>query len=316
LKKTIVILVFLFSGSFVLALCPSADISGDCRVDYEDFAMMSDQWLISYDCNDLTVMASQWLTEGLSDPNGMVWVYINDPGVDDTGDGIPDYEPFNGYMSKYETTNAQYCQFLNAALASGDIDVGGDDIVYGANGSNSGGDFVDEIYFNTYAPTTFNQHSQITYSDGVFSVRSRDGYDMSTHPVVEVSWYGATAFCNYYGYRLPTEWEWQAVADYDGTFTYGCGTTINQSKANYGLDNPLSLSGWPYTNPVDHYLPYGYGMNDMADNVWEWTDSVYGNYRILRGGSWLNHDYFSAVSFWINDFPEGTLNYIGFRVCR
>ena len=42
-----------------------------------------------------------------------------------------------------------------------------------------------------------------------------------------VTWYGATAICNYYGYRLPTELEWQAVADYEGEFNYGCGIDID-----------------------------------------------------------------------------------------
>ncbi|MCK5269595.1 MAG: SUMF1/EgtB/PvdO family nonheme iron enzyme, partial [Sedimentisphaerales bacterium] len=141
------------------------------------------------------------------------WVFIDDD------PGVSGHEGFNGDMSKYETTNAQYCEFLNAALDSGDVVVDGD-LVKGAVGSNPGADFVGEIYFDTYAA---DLDSQITYSGGAFSVRSRDGYDMSNHPVVEVSWYGATAFCNYYGYRLPTEWEWQAVADYDGSYTYGCG---------------------------------------------------------------------------------------------
>ena len=275
----------------VSGACPSMDVTGDCRVDLEDFA----------------VFASQWLDEGEPLPvlNGMTWVSISDPGVSG-------HENFNGEMGKYETTNAQYCQFLNAALASGDITVGGDNIVYGANGSNSGADFVGEIYFETYAASSY---SQITYSGGAFSVRSRDGYDMSNHPVVLVSWYGATAFCNYYGYRLPTEWEWQAVADYNGSFTYGCGTTIDHSKANYDYANPLGLSS-PYTSPVNHYPSYGYGMNDMAGNVWEWTSSLWDPasiYRVIRGGCWANYGSSCTVSNRIYSSPDII---IGFRVCR
>ncbi|MCP4343417.1 MAG: formylglycine-generating enzyme family protein, partial [Desulfobulbaceae bacterium] len=166
-----------------------------------------------------------------------------------------------GEISKYETTNAQYCQFLNEALASGDITVT-NDIVYGANGINSGADFVGENYFDTYAA---DSDSQITFDGNTFSVRirqdtSNNDIDMSNHPVVEVSWYGATAFCNYYGYRLPTEWEWQAVADYDGSYTYGCGATIDSTKANYYSNNPLNLASYPYTSPVDHYPSCGYGV--------------------------------------------------------
>ena len=234
-------------------------------------------------------------SEGSTHVNGMTWVSINDPGI--TG-----HEGFTGEMSKYETTNAQYCQFLNAALASGDLTVGADNIVYGADNANSGADFVGKVYFKT---ATVSSYSQIAYSGGSFSVVTRDGYDMGNHPVVMVSWYGATAFCNYYGLRLPTQWEWQAVADYDGTYTYGCGTTINQSKANCydtgrqsGQANPLNLTSEPYTSPVDFYPSYGYGMNDMAGNVYEWTSTVSDfrgkSYRILCGGSW---DFRGGCSF-------------------
>ena len=294
---SISLIVFVFSGGATIAACPSMDVTGDCRVDFEDFV----------------VFASQWLDESHPDPCGMEWVYIDDP-------GIPDHEGFTGYMSKYETTNAQYCQFLNAALASEDVTVGSDNIVYGANGSNSGADFVGEIYFDTY-PVDF--YSQITYSDGVFSIRSRDGYDMSNHPVLTVSWYGATAFCNYYGYRLPTEWEWQAVADYDYTYTYGCGTMIDQSKANYysydddHYANPLGLTLWPYTSPVNYYLSYGYGMNDMAGNVWEWTSSIYsGSYHIVRGGSWFSFEEDCGISYQSFYPTSETPSTVGFRVCR
>lgn len=297
--------LYLINSSTSLAACPSADLSGDCRVDLEDFV----------------IMASQWLDELHPDLNGMVWIYIDDSGAgmkDENGNFIS-HGGFAGYMSKYETTNAQYCEFLNTALASGDITVGADNIAYGASGSNSGADFVDEIYFGTYPAYSY---SQITYSDGTFSVRSRDGYDMSDHPVIEVSWYGATAFCNYYGFRLPTEWEWQAVADFDGSFIYGCGTTIDQSNANYwddGYSNPLGLSSYPYTSPVDYYSSYGYGMNDMAGNVWEWTSSLWDpvySYCVLRGGGWYDYGYDCTVSYRNSYYPNHLLAALGFRVCR
>ena len=206
-------------------------------------------------------------------PDGMVWVYIDA----NLSSG------YDGYMSKYETTNGQYCQYLNSALADGLITVY-NDVVYAADDTSHS-----ESYFGIYAAGLY---SQITYSGGVFSVRTRDGYDMSDHPVVEVSWYGATVFADYYGsYKLPTEWQWQAVADYDGSYTYGCGTTIDHSKANYGSYNPLGLIDELYTTPVGYYPSYGYGLNDMAGNVWEWTDSCFYNqceqdYRVLRGGYW------------------------------
>jgi formylglycine-generating enzyme required for sulfatase activity len=133
------------------------------------------------------------------------------------------------------------------------------------------------------------------------------------------------AFADYYGWRLPTEWEWQAVADYDGSYTYGCGTTINQSKANYqdsDYANPLNLSSVPYTSPVGYYPAYGYGMCDMAGNVWEWTDSCYygdchRNKRLLRSGGWDDSDGNCEVSSRYGEGLDQTNNgYYGFRVCR
>ena len=229
----------------------------------------------------------------------ITWVAINDPG-------------FTGEMSKYETTNAQYCQFLNSAKAAGLITVSNNGVYAVSDTSHS------EIYFKIYPG--LSPYSQIRYDGSTFSVRSRDGYDMSNHPVGEVSWYGATAFCNYYGYRLPTAWEWQAVADYDGSYTYGCGTTIDHSKANYSGYHPLNLSSFPYSTPVDYYPSYGYGMNQMAGNAWELTSSIYNTYyRILCGGGWATKDQDCHVNReWYSYDPSGTRtsNGTGFRVCR
>ena len=259
-------------GSSCFAVCPSMDATGDCRVDIADFA----------------VFAGQWLTEGTpADPQVMVWVSISDPN-------------FTGQMSKYETTNAQYCQFLNAALASGDITVA-DYRVLGANGSNIEADFIDQVYYYLLA------EARIHYNNGVFSVDT--GFE--NHPVTWVSWYGAMAFCNYYLYKLPTEWQWQAVADYDGSFIYGCGTTINNSIANYY--NSTQPGG---TAVVGAFGTYGYGMCDMAGNVWEWTSTIENSYRGFRGGCWNNFEYHCTVSIRYFSYPDDANYDRGFRVCR
>ncbi len=206
------LVVFIASGSSALADCPSADLTGDCFVNFEDLAVIGAQFLNGYDWNDVNTLANQWLTEGVpTDPCIVVWVDINEPG-------------FNGQMSRYETTNAQYCQFLNAALSSGDIDfdIADPNLVVGTSGSNSGADFVDEVYYDlagegfTHNGATNGGAARINWTGSSFTVDS--GFDI--HPVTYVSWYGSTAFCNYYGYRLPTEWEWQAVADHNEADPY------------------------------------------------------------------------------------------------
>jgi len=230
-----------------------------------------------------------------ADPTGMVWVSINDPG-------------FNGQMSKYETTNAQYCEFLTAAKASGDITVSGNDVISAYDG---------QLYYDGDGPgdtengATNGGAARINYSGGVFSVDS--GFE--NHPVTYVSWYGATAFCNYYGYRLPTEWEWQAVADYDGSFNYGSGESISNTMANYaGSTHPDG------TTAVGAFGMYGYGLADLSGNVWEWTSSVLSTPRygwcVVCGGCWNGPE--SICTVWnAGDYhPSFTFSYLGFRVAQ
>ncbi len=292
----------------------SPDLNKDKKVDLIDFSIFAEYWLgagctgpswcsgadIDRSANvgieDLAILMGHWLDEFANEPAGIVWVSINDSGAgmkDENGNPIS-HGGFTGQMSKYETTNAQYCQFLNAALASGDVTVNGS-TVYGASGTNSGADFVGQIYYNlagpgyTYDNATNGGAARIHYNGSSFTVDP--GFE--NHPVTFVSWYGATAFCNYYGYGLPTEWEWQAVADFDGTFNYGCGVTISNSIANYyGSTHPDG------TTAVGAFGTYGYGVCDLAGNVWEWTSSIYdGSNRVIRVGGWDSHDNYCTVSW-------------------
>jgi len=286
---------------YVCQLNSPADMDKNCKVDFADFSVFAQDWLRS---------GNPFAPE-FTEPLPMIWVSINDPGVSG-------HEAFNGQMSKYETTNAQYCQFLNAALASGDVVVDGS-YVKGANGSNGGADFVGQVYYDlagsgyTYDGATNGGAARINYSGSSFTVDS--GFD--NHPVTYVSWYGSTAFCNYYGYRLPTEWEWQAVADYNGSYTYGCGTTINNSIANC-----LNSTHPDGTTSVGAFGTYGYGMCDMSGNVWKWTSSCYfsdcsGGYRVFRGGGWFLSGGSCSVSLRSYGYEPYYTHYgIGFRVCR
>lgn len=239
-------------------------------------------------------------------PSGMIWVYINnDPGVSE-------HEGFNGYMSKYETTNAQYAQYLISAKASGAITISGNYVV-GTSGSYSG-----QKYYNlagsgyTYTGVTNGGAARINWTGSSFTV----DIGFENHPVTYVSWYGATAFASHYGWRLPTEWEWQAVADYDGSFFYGCGTSIH-GKANYWIINHADG-----TTPVGAFGTYGYGMCDMAGNVWEWTSSCYNSDcsdsspRVYRGGGWNSGSSGCEVSYRDSSGPDRMGVFDGFRVCR
>jgi formylglycine-generating enzyme required for sulfatase activity len=296
MKKRAILLfvtVVLINCSFLHA--NQADINKDGRVNYLDIAIMAQNWL--------------WTVQ----PDGMVWVYVHDKDLFGWG-------WFAGEMSKYETTNDQYCQFLNAALASGDIDVNnvlGYDTVVGAGGYNAGADFVDKPYYNldgsgvSDAGATNGGAARINYLRGVFTVDS--GYE--DHPVTYVTLYGAKAFCNYYLYRLPTEVEWEGVANYDGTYMYACGDSINAGLANY--EDSFHPNG---TLSVGYYGDFGYGLCDMAGNVYEWTDSceypTCTDEMVIRGGSWNAPANHCEVTKRFSSHPNLAWCNQGFRVCR
>ena len=284
-----------------------ADLDDNCKIDIVDFSMWTLQWLNNGNPFD----------DGYTEPLPVMWVYIDDPGV-------PSHEGFTGFMSKYETTNAQYCAYLNAAKASGDVTVDGD-YVKGSSGPYSGLNYYYLVGPGwTGGGATNGGAARINWTGSSFTVDS--GFD--NHPVSNVSWYGSTAFASYYGWRLPTEWEWQAVADYNGSYTYGCGSSLYDAQkflAKYRSngDNSYAPNNLPYhpwvvhgTSEVGHFGTFGYGMSDMAGNVWEWTSTAYASYRVIRGGGWGIFDDFCTVSFRNYCHPDLTSYRVGFRVCR
>lgn len=244
------------------------------------------------------------------------------------------------YISKYETTNVQYAEYLSAAMRDELIYVF-NGIVYAVSDINR-----EKPYCETYS-TYPDSASQIEYDQGQFAVRTREGHDMADHPMVLVSWHGAKAFCEYYGYRLPTEAEWEYAARgayHDPYYKYAWGANeIDCSKANYHQGsfwndycNPLSLISYPCSTPVGYYGEHGaYKLCDIIGNVREWCQDFYGVdyysispihnpkgpsdgiYRVLRGGHWMQHDIRCRIAFRTSSMRAGEYQHSdGFRACR
>ena len=254
--------------------------------------------------------------------------------IPDTNAGFPaancpDGAGFTGEMGRHPVTNAQYAQYLNEAMASGDVIVDGNQVT-GASGSYSGHNYYRLDGAGQSVTGAVNGgKSRISYSgDGVFTVDS--GFE--EHPVTYVSWYGATSFAEYYGWRLPTAWEWESVANFNDNRNYATGNSLHGGKrffANYranGYDGylPNDIAYHPYveygTTPAGYFGYYGYGLADMSGNVWEWTstsvEALIGINYLLRGGSWNYTDEPCGVSHRYSGGPGYSGGSRGFRVCR
>ncbi len=135
------------------------------------------------------------------------------------------------------------------------------------------------------------------------------------HPVVEVSWHDAVAYCKWAGKRLPKEDEWEKAARGIDGRVYPYGNEFDVRKCN------TSESKIGSTTKAGSY-PEGkspYGCLDMAGNVWEWTDSWYDEEkegRVLRGGSWGYDQVHARCSYRSYVNPDIRNDYVGFRCAR
>jgi formylglycine-generating enzyme required for sulfatase activity len=143
---------------------------------------------------------------------------------------------------------------------------------------------------------------------------SLDG--IGDHPVVQVSWNDAQAYCAWAGRRLPTEaeWEYASRGGLDGArYPWGDELMVDDAwncniwQGEFPSVNTLH-DGFLTTAPALHYEPNGYGLYQTVGNVWEWCQDWYsaayydrspeiaplgpeaGAQRVMRGGSFLCHD--------------------------
>jgi formylglycine-generating enzyme required for sulfatase activity len=146
------------------------------------------------------------------------------------------------------------------------------------------------------------------------------------NPVVGVTWYGAKAYAENYGLRLPTEHEWEIAAKADSVnFNYSWGKTITPAQANY-VD-----SGFRAMRPIGSYptATSPWGVLDMSGNAAEWVKDWYASYpsqdqinpegpvtgelKVTRGGGCLSSAMGVRVTARTAAEPSLASEHIGFR---
>ena len=213
------------------------------------------------------------------------------------------------YMDKYEVTNAQFQQFLQANPQWQ----------------------KDKIALKYHGGYYLSSWDGLNYPEG-----------QANHPVVSISWYAAAAYAQWAGKRLPTEAEWEKAAR--GGLAgkkYPLGDELSHDDANYYETGGRDI--WDKTAPVGSFPPNGYGLYDMAGNVWEWCADEYdSDYystsptnnpkgtgtvvrfknndfinviypRVFRGGSWGNYAELSRCACRGSNSPTDTYQVIGLR---
>lgn len=139
---------------------------------------------------------------------------------------------------------------------------------------------------------------------------------LARHPVVNVPWPAADAYCRWRNGRLPTEAEWEYAARGglpDRHFPWEDGPP-DPSRANYGA------SGFGTTVRTGSYPPNGYGIYDVSGNVWEWTadrwspetSSATERY-VIRGGSWGGAPVNLRAAYRDSHRATDARDFVGFR---
>lgn len=216
----------------------------------------------------------------------------------------------NSYsISEYEVTHTEYIYFLNS-------------INYNPESSNLIYEYID----------INSSNCAIDFNNSLFSFNSTDYVPTADCPVIEVTWYGAKAYAEWAGGRLPTEVEWEVAAR--GAKIAMENGTYNDMFSGTNSVNYLGDYAWFGMNsllqPVGMKFPNEIGLFDMSGNVNEWCNDIsYGVYPSgndnptggtagssysNRGGSFSNSALGCEISYRYSLVINASTTYLGFRI--
>jgi sulfatase modifying factor 1 len=240
------------------------------------------------------------------------------------------------WISKYSVTNAQFRSFV-------------DDTGYRTEAERFGWSFVFHLFLPDDFPDTRGVAAtpwwrQVYGADWAHPAGPQSDLDgLAEHPVVHVCWNDAQAYCRWAGFRLPSEAEWEMAARgglVQKRFVWGDElmpegqTMCNIFEGSFPIENTAE-DAYVGTAPVDAFPANGYGLHNMAGNVWEWCNDWFhtafhidgprdnpngppgGEAKVMRGGSYLCHDSYChryRVSARSSNTPDSSTGNLGFRV--
>ncbi len=285
-------------------------------------------------------------------PAGMVLVPAGSFSMGDSGasplSGVHAVYVSGFYMDRYDVTEALWSQVYDWATNHG-FSFSSPGSVYDGHSKGLHNPLVDVNWYDAVkwcnARSAMAGLTPAYYTDPDKTMVYRTGQaDISS---ACVNWNG--------GYRLPTEAEWEKAAR--GGLSgqrFPLGDTISESQANYfakpdvfsydvssytAFNTNFDVGGYPYTSPVTYFPPNGYGLCDMAGNVWQWcwdwydpnwyldseaaTDNTRGpasppppEARVERGGGWGNDVSDLGCAYRSGLYPGSSETGIGFRCVR
>jgi formylglycine-generating enzyme required for sulfatase activity len=305
--------------------------------------------------------------------DGMVWIPAGNFMMGgDNEQARKDEYPKHGvkvngfYMDATEVTNAQFSEFVKATgyITTAEKDINWDEIKSQVPPNtpkppDSVLKAASLIFVPTKSEVNLNDYSQWWAWTRGANWRHPNGPNSDiigkdNFPVTHVSWDDAVAYSKWAGKRLPTEAEWEYAAR-GGLInnSYSWGKTFDEmgaSKCNFWQGNfpylNLNKDGFMGAAPVKSFAPNGYGLYDVAGNVWEWCADLYNNEyytqlsktklainpkgptksydpdeplitkRVMRGGSFLCNDSYCSgyrVSARMKSSPDSGMEHLGFR---
>lgn len=223
-------------------------------------------------------------------------------------------------IQTHEVTNAQFAAFVRETDYITDAEQG---VLEGREGAGSAVFLHPEERDKTGSPwilkTDASWHAPSGGDSGI------EGLDHA--PVVHVSKRDAEAYAEWAGGRLPSEIEWEYAAtlglpdptdSMSGAYDEG-GPRANTWQGVFPVAN-LTKDGFTGAAPIGCFEADQIGLFDMIGNVWEWTDTPYGEgTHTMKGGSYLCADNFCRRYRPAARHPQDTdfsSNHIGFRIVR